>query len=68
MLSVNGVYPTKENIINGLYPFKRPLYLVLPKNPKGEAKRFVDFALSEEGQSIISTEGVIPLKEIKRKK
>lgn len=67
ILSIDGVYPTKENIINGSYPFKRPLYLVLPKNPKSEAKKFIDFTLSIEGQNIIRSEGVISLKEIKKK-
>lgn len=68
ILSIDGIYPTRENIINGTYPFRRPLYLVLPKKPNAEAKRFVEFALSNEGQDIISSLGVISLKDIKNKR
>lgn len=67
MLAIDGVYPTKENIKNGRYPFKRPLYLVLPKEPTAHAKRFVEFALSREGQKIISSQGVLSLHEMKNK-
>lgn len=67
MLAIDGIYPTKENIKNGRYPFKRPLYLVLPKEPTAHAKRFVEFALSREGQKIISSEGVLSLHEMKNK-
>lgn len=61
MLPVNGVYPTHKNIENNTYPFKRPLFLIINKNPKPEVKRFVDFALSKEGQSLIRSYGVVAL-------
>lgn len=61
MLRVNGVFPTKVNISNDTYPFRRPLYLITHGSPGPEVKRFIDFALSREGQHIISSQGVIPL-------
>ena len=66
MLSVNGVAPTKENIISGKYPFRRRLYLVYSRatnNP--EVKRFIDYALSNEGQKFISSQGIPSLLEVK---
>ena len=65
MLSVNGVSPTKTTIISGKYPYKRYLYLVLTKDAKPEVNKFVDFALSKKGQSLISSYGIPSLSEIK---
>ncbi len=65
MLKVNGVTPTKQNIVNGRYPMKRPLFLVIPKDPKPEVKAFIDFTLSKSGQQFIDSLGVVSLTSIK---
>jgi phosphate transport system substrate-binding protein len=65
MLKVNGVYPSKSNIASGKYPLKRPLFILLPKKPKPETKRFIDFVLSREGQRFISSQGIVSLSDIK---
>lgn len=65
VLRVNGVEPTFGNISRGAYPFKRPLFLLLPKDPRPEARRFVDFALSNEGQRFIRSRNIIPLRDVK---
>ncbi|MEW6715033.1 MAG: substrate-binding domain-containing protein [Nitrospirota bacterium] len=65
MLKVDGIYPDKQNISKNIYPFKRPLFLLLTKDAKPEAKKFVDFALSRKGQELISSYGVVPLMDIK---
>jgi len=65
MLKFNGVYPDKKNISQNKYPFKRPLFLLLAKNAKPDARKFVDFALSKIGQELISSYGAVPLMEIK---
>ncbi len=67
MLAVQGVVPSKEAIISGKYPLKRYLYLVLTKDAKPEVRKFVDFALSKKGQSLISSYGMPALAEIKGK-
>ncbi len=59
MLRVNGVYPTVKTIISGKYGFRRPLFLLVPASPKPEVVKFVSFALSEEGQRFISSQGVV---------
>jgi phosphate transport system substrate-binding protein len=65
MLAVNGVAPTKKNIISGKYPYKRYLYLVITKDAKPEVRKFVDFALSRKGQALISSYGMPSLAEIR---
>lgn len=65
MLKLNGISPTKENIISNRYPLKRPLFLLVPKNPKSEAKKFIDFVLSKDGQQFISGLGIISLLDMK---
>ncbi|NRB69193.1 MAG: substrate-binding domain-containing protein [Vibrio sp.] len=66
ILEINGVYPSKENIASGKYPYFRPLYLAVPKKPDTETQNIVDFILSDEGQQIISQEGTVNLKEGKK--
>jgi len=63
-LSLDGVSPSKENIASGKYKLYRPLYLAYNKNKVSEeAKKFIEFALSPEGQAIISGQGTVNLAE-----
>ncbi len=64
VLSIDGVAPTKDEIASGKYPLFRPLYLTVAKNGASpEAKRFIEFARSPEGQAIIAAQGTVNLKE-----
>lgn len=65
MLKVSGVAPNKQTIAAGKYPFRRPLYFVVAKSQSEELKKFVDYALSAEGQEFIGSLGIITLKEVK---
>ncbi len=65
MLKVNGVAPTKENIISGKYPYQRPLFIVIKKNSRPEVRNFVDFVLSKRGQKLISSYGMPSLTDRK---
>lgn len=65
ILKLNGVYPDKQSISTGKYPFKRPLFILLPENPRPEVKKFINFALSKKGQELISSYGAISLSDIK---
>jgi phosphate transport system substrate-binding protein len=64
MLQVNGIAPTTKAVIENRYPLKRPLFLLLPKNPRPEVRRFVDFALSNEGQRFIRSQNVVSMLDI----
>lgn len=62
MLSLNGAYPNRENIINGSYPVVSPFYAVYDKaNDNPNVRLIIDWLLSSEGQYIIGETGYIPL-------
>lgn len=53
VVTVNGAGPTEADILSRAYIISRPLLLVTVGKPKGEAKQFIDFMLSPEGQNIV---------------
>lgn len=55
-VSVDGVAPSAGTVKDASYPISRSLYLLTLGQPSGEAKSFIDFCLSEEGQKIVSKE------------
>ncbi|MDD5680685.1 MAG: phosphate ABC transporter substrate-binding protein [Candidatus Omnitrophica bacterium] len=55
------VEPMIENVINGKYPISRPLFFYTNGSPKGLVKKFVDFALSKEGQDIVLATDFVPV-------
>jgi len=57
------VKPTIENVLNGTYPISRPLLVYTNGTPSGIVKKFVDFALSEEGQEIVLATDFVPVKK-----
>jgi phosphate transport system substrate-binding protein len=65
MLKVKGASPTYINIVGNRYPLKRPLFILIPKSPRPEVKRFVDYVLGKEGQQFIRSQGVVPLRDLK---
>ena len=64
ILSLNGKYPSYENIKNGSYILYRPLYLVTKGyNADKKVKAFISFALSREGRAVIRRAGSVPYAE-----
>ncbi|MBE6648522.1 MAG: phosphate ABC transporter substrate-binding protein, PhoT family [Ruminococcaceae bacterium] len=60
MLSMNGVYPSAENIQNGSYPIISEFYAVYRKdNTNKNIPALIDWILSEEGQTIIEESGYV---------
>jgi phosphate transport system substrate-binding protein len=57
-----GYLPNAENVRSGKYPLSRPLFVYTRGKPSGEAKDFIDFCLSAEGQAIVTTVGYFPVK------
>jgi phosphate transport system substrate-binding protein len=49
--------PSEENVRSKKYPIWRYLYYYTNGKPSGEAKKFIDFALSQEGQAIVEKVG-----------
>lgn len=61
-ISVNGVENTIETVATGEYPITRPLNLVTVGEPTGARKVFVDYLLSDAGQSIVRDVGFLPVR------
>ncbi len=55
--------PTIENVINGKYPISRPLFVYTNGQPQDKVKKFIDFALSKEGQDIVLKTDFVPVKQ-----
>ncbi len=53
--------PSVENTLNGTYPIARPLYIYSLGEPSGDVKKYLDWILSEAGQSIVSKSGYVPV-------
>lgn len=60
MLSLNGVYPSAENIRNGSYPVIAKFYAIYRADNKNEnIPLLVDWLLSDEGQRLIEETGYV---------
>ena len=60
MLSLNGVYPSAENIQNGSYPVVAQFYAIYRADNENEnIKTLIDWILSDEGQTLIEDCGYV---------
>lgn len=63
MLSLNGIYPSKENIKNESYPIVDTFCMVYRKDNKNEnIEKIKEFVLSDKGQKIIEDTGYVGVK------
>jgi phosphate transport system substrate-binding protein len=53
--------PNAENVKSGKYALSRPLFMYTRTKPAGEAKEFIDFCLSRDGQGIVTQVGYYPI-------
>jgi phosphate transport system substrate-binding protein len=57
-----AIEPTEENVIKGIYPVWRYLYIyVNPAIDQGEIAAYVDWIRSDEGQQVVKNVGYFPL-------
>jgi len=63
ILKLNGLAPSKANIISAKYPYFRPLYLMTRGEPIGETLTFLDWVISPAGQKVISEQGTVNMEE-----
>ncbi|POZ87798.1 MULTISPECIES: phosphate ABC transporter substrate-binding protein PstS family protein [Petrotoga] len=63
VLSVDGVQPTKLNILNSVYPISRPLYMFVDGTngypETGPVKQYLTFGLSKRGQELVEQAGYV---------
>lgn len=56
-----AVKPSLENVVDGTYPMSRNLLFYTVGEPEGKIKAFIQWVLSEEGQSVCEEVGYYPL-------
>ncbi|QXM06919.1 phosphate ABC transporter substrate-binding protein [Crassaminicella indica] len=61
-LDVDGIAPTKENIVSGDYKISRPLLIIKKGELLPQQKAFIDVLLSEEGMKTVEKMGFVPAK------
>jgi len=62
-VSIDGVLPTIDNVIDKAYPISRSLYIVTVGSPKEGSieSKFISYLLSDKGQDIVAEKQFIPL-------
>ena len=61
LLTLNGIAPTRENIANGTYPYASEFYAVTASTDNLNVDIFLEWILSEQGQSLVEKTGYTPL-------
>lgn len=62
VLSVDGGLPNKASVLAKKYPYARPTFYYTNGEPTGEAAKFIEFTLSDEGQKIAEKVGFVPVR------
>ena len=57
-----AIKPSIETVLDGTYPIARSLLYYTNGEPTGLVKAYIDFCLSDEGQSIVAVSGYVPLR------
>jgi phosphate transport system substrate-binding protein len=57
VLSLNGVVPSVETLLDGSYPYSKTFGMVTTPDPPGAVRRFIDFVRSPAGASILAGNG-----------
>lgn len=58
-LLVDGAEATADNVKNGTYKVARPFNIATKGDAEGLAKDFIDFIMSEEGQTVVEENGYV---------
>lgn len=62
VVPIDGATPTKEAVLAKKYPYARPTFYYTNGEPTGEAAKFVEFTLGDEGQRIVQQVGFVPVR------
>ncbi len=56
------VFPSRQSIKEGTYPFYRPLFFISHIPIRGDVVKFLQFVLSDQGQAIVDRAGMLPVR------
>jgi phosphate transport system substrate-binding protein len=62
VVSIAGTLPSKETVVSKKYPYARPNFYYTNGEPSGEAAKFIEFTLSDEGQKVVEQVGFVPVR------
>ena len=62
VLTIDGILPSKHTAQNYEYPLTRKLYMYTTKTRSDATQEFIDFILSELGQTIVEQQGYIRIR------
>jgi phosphate transport system substrate-binding protein len=57
-----AILPSPQTIRDGTYPITRYLYFYTRTRPSGKIKPFIDWVVSAEGQSVVTSVGYFPIR------
>lgn len=60
-MKLNGIAPSKENILNGSYRWTKNVYFIYKDPLNKDVKEFIDFTFSDQGRQLLEANGSIPL-------
>ncbi len=58
--TVEGHFPTKDEVLSKSYPYARPNFYYTNGEASGEAAKFIEFTLGPAGQAVVEKVGFIP--------
>ncbi|MBI2601795.1 MAG: phosphate ABC transporter substrate-binding protein [Deltaproteobacteria bacterium] len=59
-LSIGGTAPTRQNMVNGLYPLMRTLFVNVKETPSPLASDVISFLLGPETKALLEKHGFLP--------
>ncbi len=62
VVPIDGVSPSKDTVLSKKYGYARPTFYYTNGEPSGEAAKFIEFTLSDEGQKIAAKIGFVPIR------
>jgi phosphate transport system substrate-binding protein len=59
--SIDGVFPSEENVLNDTYPLSRYLHFYTITTPTGKVRDFINWTMSPAGQQAVKQSGYIAI-------
>jgi phosphate transport system substrate-binding protein len=59
VVAIDGILPSNETVLNKKYAYSRPTFYYTNGEPNGEAAKFIEFTLGDEGRKIVENVGFV---------